>query len=939
MDISVRKRAEEALRQNNELLSKFIEHSPIYTFIKEVSPTRSTVLQASENFADMVGIPGSRMVGKTMEELFPAEFAAKITADDWAVCEKGEVLKLDEDLKGRNYTTIKFPIIQGNRRLMAGYTIDMTERREVERQLQRQTALFQNLFKSSPEAIAVLDHEDRVLEINLSFEALFGYSQTEARGQQINDLLAPEPYRGDAQGVSARVIQAGQVVEKEAVRCAKGGRPIDVFLIGYPIVIDQQKIGAYAIYRDITERRMAEQERESLHRTAEALAGVFLSLGPEPQQNMDQLVRAACELTGSSAALFNRLDDAGHSLEIWSGYGLPPDMPRTGDPRGHICYEATIKGQDRTIILGNLQDTDYARTDPVVGRYGLKAYLGHPVQLRGVAIGSLAVMDGKVRSFTPGEIGAVQMLAKALSLEAERHLVEQELKQSEERFRGMLQNVATVAVQGYAADGTVRYWNRASELFYGYTAEEAVGRSLLDLIIPPAMHGEAKAAVRRMAETGEPVPSSERALLRKDGSQISVYCSHALVRVPGRELEFFCIDVDLSARQQAEAEKDRLQEQLLQAQKMESVGRLAGGVAHDFNNMLSVILGHAELALLKIAPDDPLLVDLEEIRKAAERSADLTRQLLAFARKQTVSPRVLDLNGTVESALKMLRRLIGEDIDLVWVPGRNLERIFMDSSQVDQILTNLCVNARDAIAGTGRITIATENIVFDEEYCGHDAGFVPGEYVLLAVSDNGSGMDPGMLSHIFEPFFTTKEMGKGTGLGLAIVYGAVKQNNGFIDVHSEPGRGTTFTIYLPRHVAKAASRPKPGTAPAPVSGGETILLVEDEPSILKMTAGMLENMGYAVITAGTPGEAIRLAREHEGQIDLLVTDVVMPEMNGRDLARNLLSIYPDLKRLFMSGYTADVIAHHGVLDEGVHFIQKPFSMKDLGAKLRETLKD
>jgi CheY-like chemotaxis protein len=367
------------------------------------------------------------------------------------------------------------------------------------------------------------------------------------------------------------------------------------------------------------------------------------------------------------------------------------------------------------------------------------------------------------------------------------------------------------------------------------------------------------------------------------------------------------------------------------------VGRLAGGGAHDFNNMLGVILGYAQLAMLKIGQDDPLHADLDEIRKAGERSADLTRQLLAFARKQTVAPQVLDLNETVEGMHNMLRRLIGEDIDLAWRPGSNLGPIFIDPSQVDQILANLCVNARDAIADTGKITIETDSACFDEAYCTDHAYFVPGEFVMLAVSDDGCGMDPETLGVVFEPFFTTKELGKGTGLGLATVYGIVKQNNGFINVYSEPGHGTTFKIYLPQHAAKAAPRSEQEQAPAPAAGGETILLVEDEQAILEVATRMLEQMGYGVIAAATPGEAIRLAREHQGRINLLMTDVVMPEMNGRDLAGNLISIYPGMRRLFMSGYTANVIAHHGVLDQGVHFLQKPFSMQDLAAKIREAL--
>jgi hypothetical protein len=291
----------------------------------------------------------------------------------------------------------------------------------------------------------------------------------------------------------------------------------------------------------------------------------------------------------------------------------------------------------------------------------------------------------------------------------------------------------------------------------------------------------------------------------------------------------------------------------------------------------------------------PKLIDLCEIRKAGERSAGLARELLAFARKQTVAPRVIDLNETVEGMLKMLHRLIGEDIDLAWIPGEAVWPVKIDPVQIDQILANLCVNARDAIADVGKVTIETGNIVFDEDYCRKHAGCVPGEFTMLAVSDDGCGMDAETLENIFEPFFTTKESDKGTGLGLASVYGAVRQNRGVINVYSEPGRGTTFRIYLPRHTAPAAEETDPGPHSAQ-RGIETILLVEDEPILLNVIATMLEQAGYKVLAAGTPGEAIALARDHAGGIHLLLTDVVMPEMNGRDLAKNLLSLYPDLKQ-------------------------------------------
>jgi PAS domain S-box-containing protein len=389
-------------------------------------------------------------------------------------------------------------------------------------------------------------------------------------------------------------------------------------------------------------------------------------------------------------------------------------------------------------------------------------------------------------------------------------------------------------------------------------------------------------------------------------------------------------------RMKAESERIKLENQLQHAQKMESVGRLAGGVAHDFNNMLSVIIGHANLALMDLDSGHPVQINMEEIRKAAERSADLTRQLLAFARKQTVAPKAVVLNEAVAGLLVMLKRLIGEHINLKWQPETDLWPVKVDPSQIDQILANLCVNARDAIDDVGEINIETKNITIDEDYCAYHVAIVPGEYVCLAVSDDGHGMDKETLRHIFEPFFTTKGVGEGTGLGLSTVYGATRQNNGFINVYSEPGLGTTFTLYLPRYVGHVQIQAE--SVVEPVSGGqETILLVEDEPSILSMATTILTRMGYIVLATDTPGEAIQLARKHGGEISLLLTDVIMPEMNGRELADKLLTQYPGLRRLFMSGYTSDVIAHHGVLDEGVHFIQKPFTLVALAAKVREVL--
>jgi signal transduction histidine kinase/ActR/RegA family two-component response regulator len=384
-------------------------------------------------------------------------------------------------------------------------------------------------------------------------------------------------------------------------------------------------------------------------------------------------------------------------------------------------------------------------------------------------------------------------------------------------------------------------------------------------------------------------------------------------------------------------ERVKLESQLRQSHKMESVGRLAGGVAHDFNNMLSVILGHAELALENTHPDDIRHTHLSQILQAAQRSTDITRQLLAFARKQTISPEILDFNEAVAGLLNMLRRLIGEDIDLSWQSASGIWPVRMDPAQIDQILANLCVNARDSIKGVGKITIETGTMSFDEDYCDDHPGFLQGDYVLLAVSDNGCGMDKETLDKLFEPFFTTKDMGKGTGLGLSMVYGIVKQNNGFINVYSESGKGTAFRIYLPRHRGMISDIPPEKVRHISKAQGETVLIVEDESAILELGLAMLEKLGYKVLTAGTPGEAMELAGAHPQTVDLLITDVVMPQMNGRDLAGRIAAHFPLIKILFMSGYTANVIAHHGVLDEGVNFLQKPFSVHELAVKIRQAL--
>ncbi|MEI6034845.1 MAG: response regulator [Verrucomicrobiae bacterium] len=497
-----------------------------------------------------------------------------------------------------------------------------------------------------------------------------------------------------------------------------------------------------------------------------------------------------------------------------------------------------------------------------------------------------------------------------------------------ERLALAIQQVGEIVIITNA-NGVIQYVNPAFETSTGYSREEAVGQTPRIL---KSGHQDVS-FYRAMWKTISSGKMWQGTLVnkKKDGTHFTESTTISpVIGASGKIVNYVAVKRDITSELRMKAQFD-------QSQKMESVGRLAGGVAHDFNNMLGVILGHTELAMEQVSPDSPVFSDLQEIRKAADHSADLTQQLLAFSRQQTIMPKVVNLSETISGMLKMLGRLIGEDIKIAFLPAKELWPVKLDPTQLDQVLINLCVNARDAIFDVGTITIETSNNTFDEDYCAGRAGFLAGEYVGLSVSDSGCGMDNETKSHVFEPFFTTKDQGKGTGLGLATVYGIVRQNSGFIHIASEPGEGTRMSIYLPRNLCGDGPEQSNEAGGSHSRGHETILVVEDEPAILSMTKALLQRQGYFVLAANSPAEALLMAHEHHSKIHMLMTDVIMPEMNGRELAKSLQARFPHLQLLFMSGYTASVIAHHGVLDPGVCFIQKPFSMRDLAATVRNAL--
>jgi len=526
----------------------------------------------------------------------------------------------------------------------------------------------------------------------------------------------------------------------------------------------------------------------------------------------------------------------------------------------------------------------------------------------------------------------VQELEKS---DQQRERAEAALRESEKEFQ-QFYDEAPVGYHELDTKGRITRVNRKELEMLGYTAGEMLGKPLWNFFVEEDTTRHVTMA--KLAGDVSFHDTFERTFRRKDGTTLPVLVEDRLLRDKNGQIIGIRSTVeDITERRQTQEALRKSEEQLRQWQRVEAIGRLAGGVAHDFNNLLMTIKGCSELLLNAFDRRDPRREEVEEILKAGERATSLTRQLLAFGRRQVLQPQVLDLNSLVINMDKMLRRLIGEDIQLVTVLDQELWSVKVDPGMIEQVIMNLAVNSRDAMPNGGKLTIETANIIHDENYASRHISMKPGYYVMVAVSDNGCGMDKETQSHLFEPFFTTKEKGKGTGLGLSTVYGIIKQSGGNIWVYSEPSQGTTFKIYLPR-VEKTATvyKPKASSPPAP-GGTETILLVEDEEAVRTMVSKILRNKGYTVLEAAHSEEAFEISERHEGPIHLMVTDVIMPQMSGPELAERLAPRLPEMKVLYMSGYPDNTIVQHGVLEPGTAFLQKPFTLNALESKVREVL--
>ena len=727
---------------------------------------------------------------------------------------------------------------------------------------------------------------------------LFGAADASALiGKPVTDLVHPD-YRDAALSGIRRLNEDRLPVENrmEMVFLRTDGTTVWVEASGEPVVFDG-KNGAMVFAQDITERKLAEKQlraNEEMFRSIADYAADWESWF-DPDGSLIWVNPYAERITGyspeemlSMSDFFSTLvhpDDRKKALQQIS-------MVLAGKEKSGENYEVRIVRKDGSVLW--------------------------------LSINWQSIYDENGRNL------GIRSSGRDIT---DRKNAEAQNRQWQDLMRYIIEHDPNaIAVH----DNDLRYVfvSRRYLEDYGVREEDVIGKHHYEVFpdIP-----EKWKAVHRRALGGEVLSAKEDRFERMDGTvdYANWECRpwyHQDGTIGGIILYTEVVTEWMRARK----EKADMQEQLRQAQKLESLGRLAGGVAHDFNNMLSIINGYAEISMDMIDSSDPLHGNIGEILRAGKRSSEIVRQLLAFARRQTISPVRMNMNDVVSGMLRMLQRLIGENIELFWNPGGNLRPVKMDPSQVDQILANLVVNARDAIEDTGRITIETKNAEIDEDYCRAHAEFVAGSFVMLAVSDDGCGMDETIKENIFEPFFTSKPTGKGTGLGLPTVYGIVKQNKGFVNVYSEPDQGTTFRIYIPCIEEEMDSTPD-HEAIAMGGGSETILLVEDEPAILTMGRMMLQKMGYTVLSAGRPGEARKIAAGHGGTIDLLITDVIMPAMNGRELAGLIREIHPEMKVLFMSGYTADVIGTRGEVEKDLAFIHKPFSMKELAAAIRKAL--
>jgi two-component system, cell cycle sensor histidine kinase and response regulator CckA len=782
-------------------------------------------------------------------------------------------------------------------------------------------AYLDQLVECAPEAITILDTTHRVMRVNPEFVRMFGFATEEVLGKFLSDLIVPLERTAESDWIQ-EAVENGQKVALETKRQRKDGTLLDVSVSCAPVLVGQKQVGICVLYRDIEEHKRAQALSSALYRIAERtssashLQGFYASI----HNIVGELMNAR--------NFYIALYDSATQLLTFPHFVDEQDPTPAPKRLGRGLTEYVLRTGESLLATPEVFEELRAHGEvELIGSPSLD-WMGVPLRAGNQTFGVLVVQsyhedvrfgerDKEILTFVS------QQLASAI--DHKRH--EEALRHSEARYRSLVQS-AVYGIYRANTDGKFLDVNPALIHMLGYDSAEEVVKldPQREVFLEPAAHAH---LMQEFQRTGK-LDSAEVRWKRKDGDPITVRLSGrsaAAVDECDAALEIIAEDI---------TERRALEDQFRQAQKMEAVGRLAGGVAHDFNNLLMVVSGYTEVMLEELGEENPLLPKVQAIQQAADRATTLTRQLLAFSRKQLLELKVVDVNAIVADMERLLRPLIGENIDLTTRLTPNVGHTRADAGQLEQVIMNLVVNAKDAMPTGGRILIQTSEEELDAVRREHSL-IQPGSYILLSVSDTGAGMDKETQSRIFEPFFTTKEKGKGTGLGLSTVYGIVKQSGGYIFAHSEPGSGTAFRIYLPKVASPAGQPGASHHQQTPTGGSETVLLVEDEESVRELVRETLQSKGYTVMEASDGINGMKAAETYDGKIDILITDVVMPGMSGRELAQRVAASRPTIKVLYLSGYTEDAIIHEGVLDPGTAFLQKPFTLQALARKVRDVL--
>jgi two-component system, cell cycle sensor histidine kinase and response regulator CckA len=800
--------------------------------------------------------------------------------------------------------------------------------RQDQQHTEEQLRIQSQALAAAANGILISDANGDIVWANPAFTALSGYALGEIRGRNPRFLKSgkhDETFYRDLW----QTISSGKVWKGELVNRRKDGSHYFVEQTVTPVRDALGEISHFiAIEQDVSERKRAEtalRERASLAALISDV-GLALSKADTLREVLKQCAESLVRNLDTAFARIWTFKESENVLELQASAGMYThlDGPHGRVPVGQL--KIGLIAQERQAHL-----TNDVCNDPRVGdrewarREGMIAFAGYPLLLEDRLVGVIAVFARQ--QLSTAVLEAMEAVANQIAVGISRKQTEEFLRETNEMLESLVRAVP-LAVISLDREARVLQWNPAAERIFGWSSAEVVGKPL------PTVPDEERREFEAILDgdwKGESRSDLKLRRLRKDGKLIDVSLWTAALRDrKGQIVASLRLFADVTDRM-------RLEEQFRQAQKMEAIGRLAGGVAHDFNNILTVIGGFCDVVLDAIPHEDPVVSDLVEIKKAADRAASLTRQLLIFSRRQILSPKILDLNALIRDMQKMLARILGEDVDLRLALAESLGQIEADPGQIEQVLLNLAINARDAMPNGGQLLIEAKNAALDAAYIDVHFEAKVGEYVLLSFSDNGVGMDTQTKSHVFEPFFTTKTEGKGTGLGLATIYGIVKQSRGFIAVFSEPGKGTTFKIYFPRFDKSPASGKTGAARTVSLTGTETVLLAEDEVTLRVLAERVLRKSGYRVLSARDGAEAIRLLDSHDGPFHLLVTDVVMPQAGGRQVAEHALRRFPELKVLYISGYTDDAVVLNGVLEAEVAFLQKPFSPDALLRKVRELL--